>query len=90
MEFVEGTSLKDLIRFRGRLPVHVLLPIAKQLCRALEVAHEAGVIHRDIKPQNMVVEPDGTLKVMDFGIARLAARAPMAGLTQAGMVIGTP
>ena len=90
MEFVEGTSLKDLIRFRGRLPGQVLLPIAKQLCRALEVAHEAGVIHRDIKPQNMVVEPDGTLKVMDFGIARLAARAPAAGLTQAGMVIGTP
>ncbi|MES2176619.1 MAG: protein kinase [Gemmatimonadota bacterium] len=90
MEFVEGTSLKDLVRARGRLPVQVLLPIAKQLCRALEVAHEAGVIHRDIKPQNMVVEGDGTLKVMDFGIARLASRAPQQGLTQAGMVIGTP
>ena len=90
MEFVEGTSLKELVRARGRLPVHVLLPIAKQLCRALEVAHEAGVIHRDIKPHNMVVERDGTLKVMDFGIARLAARAPAQGLTQAGMVVGTP
>jgi HAMP domain-containing protein len=90
MEFVEGTSLKDLVRARGRLPVNVLLPIAKQLCRALEVAHEAGVIHRDIKPQNMVVEGDGTLKVMDFGIARLATRAPQQGLTEAGMVIGTP
>ena len=90
MEFVEGTTLKDLIRARGRLPVHVMLPIAKQLCRALEVAHEAGVIHRDIKPQNMVVERDGTLKVMDFGIARLASRTPQQGLTEAGMVIGTP
>ena len=90
MEFVEGTTLKELIRVRGRLPVQVLLPIAKQLCRALEVAHEAGVIHRDIKPQNMVVERDGTLKVMDFGIARLASRTPQQGLTQAGMVIGTP
>ena len=90
MEFVEGTSLKDLIRARGRLPVQVMLPIAKQLCRALEVAHEAGVIHRDIKPHNMVVERDGTLKVMDFGIARLATRAPTQGLTAAGMVIGTP
>ena len=90
MEFVEGTSLKDLVGARGRLPVHVMLPIAKQLCRALEVAHEAGVIHRDIKPQNMVVERDGTLKVMDFGIARLATRASTRGLTQAGMVIGTP
>jgi serine/threonine protein kinase len=67
-----------------------MLPIAKQLCRALEVAHEAGVIHRDIKPHNMVVERDGTLKVMDFGIARLATRAPTQGLTAAGMVIGTP
>jgi HAMP domain-containing protein len=90
MEFVEGTSLKDLVRQRGRLPVQVLLPIAKQLCRALEVAHDAGVIHRDIKPQNMVVERDGTLKVMDFGIARLATRAPSGGLTEAGMVVGTP
>lgn len=90
MEYVEGTSLKDLVITRGRLPVHVLLPIAKQLCRALEVAHDSGVIHRDIKPQNMVVESDGTLKVMDFGIARLATRPAQAGLTQAGMVIGTP
>ena len=90
MEFVEGTSLKDLVKQRGRLPVQVMLPIAKQLCRALEVAHEAGVIHRDIKPHNMVVERDGTLKVMDFGIARLATRAPKQGLTEAGMVIGTP
>jgi len=90
MEFVEGTTLKDLVRARGRLPAAVLLPIARQLCRALEVAHEAGVIHRDIKPQNMVVEGDGTLKVMDFGIARLVSRTPQQGLTQAGMVIGTP
>ena len=90
MEFVEGTSLKELVQSRGRLPVSVLMPIAKQLCRALEVAHEAGVIHRDIKPQNMVVEGDGTLKVMDFGIARLATRTPSQGLTEAGMVVGTP
>ena len=90
MEFVEGKSLKDLVRLRGRLPVQVMLPIAKQLCRALEVAHDAGVIHRDIKPQNMVVEGDGTLKVMDFGIARLASRTPSQGLTEVGMVVGTP
>jgi HAMP domain-containing protein/predicted Ser/Thr protein kinase len=90
MEFVEGKSLKELVRLRGRLPVQVMLPIAKQLCRALEVAHEAGVIHRDIKPQNMVVEGDGTLKVMDFGIARLAKRKPSQGLTEVGTVIGTP
>ena len=88
MEFVEGKSLKDLIRARGRLPVSVVLTVGKQLARALEVAHEQGVIHRDIKPQNIVVEPDGVLKVMDFGIARLAQRTD--GVTQAGMIIGTP
>ena len=94
MEYVEGTSLEKLIARRGRLPVDVTLPIGKQLCRALEVAHEAGVIHRDIKPQNMVVDGGGFLKVMDFGIARLAEGekrdGKARGLTQAGSVLGTP
>jgi serine/threonine-protein kinase len=90
MEFVEGTSLKALIQSRGRLPVPVTLTVGKQLCRALEVAHEQGVIHRDIKPQNIVVEPNGFLKVMDFGIARLANPPKGKGLTEAGMAIGTP
>jgi len=90
MEFVEGTSLKQLIQSRGRLPVPVTLTVGKQLCRALEVAHEQGVIHRDIKPQNIVVEPNGFLKVMDFGIARLANPPKGKGLTEAGMAIGTP
>jgi HAMP domain-containing protein len=88
MEYVEGTTLKELVKRRGRLPIPVTLTVAKQLCRALEVAHEQGVIHRDIKPQNMVVEPDGVLKVMDFGIARLAKR--QSGMTEQGMVVGTP
>lgn len=88
MEYVEGRSLKDLIVSRGRLPVPVTLSVAKQLCRALEIAHDEGVIHRDIKPQNMVVQADGVLKVMDFGIARLAKRKE--GVTQHGMVVGTP
>ena len=88
MEYVEGQSLKHLIQARGSLPVNVVLTVGKQLCRALEVAHEQGVIHRDIKPQNLIVEPSGTLKVMDFGIARPATRTR--GMTQAGMAIGTP
>ena len=88
MEYVEGTSVKALITERGRLPVHATLPIAKQLCRALEVAHEQGIIHRDIKPHNMVLAPDGVLKVMDFGIARLLGRTQ--GMTQTGVVMGTP
>lgn len=88
MEYVEGKSLKDLIVSRGKLPVAVTLTVAKQLCRALEVAHDEGVIHRDIKPANMVVQSDGVLKVMDCGIARLAKRK--SGVTQVGMVVGTP
>jgi serine/threonine-protein kinase len=91
MEYVEGTSLKELIKRRGRLPVGVTLTVGKQLCRALEVAHEQGVVHRDIKPQNMVVDPSGFLKVMDFGIARHTEGTRLgAGLTQAGTALGTP
>jgi len=88
MEFAEGQSLKHLIQSKGALPVPVVLTVGKQLCRALEAAQEQGVIHRDIKPQNLIIEPSGTLKVMDFGIARLAVRTE--GVTQAGMAIGTP
>jgi serine/threonine-protein kinase len=88
MEYVDGTSVKALITERGRLPVHATLPIARQLCRALAVAHEQGIIHRDIKPHNMVLAPDGVLKVMDFGIARLLGRTQ--GMTQTGVVVGTP
>ena len=88
MEYVDGKSVKALITERGRLPVHATVPIARQLCRALEVAHEEGIIHRDIKPHNMVLAPDGVLKVMDFGIARLLGRTR--GVTQTGMVVGTP
>src|SRR3989475_5920353 len=90
MEYVEGTSLKQLITSRGKLPVAVTLTVGKQLCRALEVAHAEGIIHRDIKPQNMVVDPSGFLKVMDFGIARLANPPKGKGLTEAGISIGTP
>ena len=90
MEYVEGTSLRQLIDARGKLPVSVALTIGKQLCRALEVAHAEGVIHRDIKPQNIVVDPSGFLKVMDFGIARLANPPQGKGLTEAGVSIGTP
>ncbi|HUL68917.1 MAG TPA: protein kinase [Gemmatimonadales bacterium] len=92
MEYAEGTSLADLIQKRGRLPVGVTLTIGKQLCRALEVAHEEGVVHRDIKPQNLMIDPSGFLKVMDFGIARLAEKRRQGGpgLTEAGAVIGTP
>ena len=88
MEFVAGTTVSDLLLKRRRLPVDAAVTIGKQLARALEVAHEQGIIHRDIKPQNLVVQPDGVLKVMDFGIARLTHRPK--GVTRTGMVVGTP
>ena len=92
MEFVEGVNLKDLIKKRGSLPLRVAVTVGKQLCRALEVVHEQGIIHRDVKPQNIVVDPGGFIKVMGFGIARLAeAKQPgQEGLTAAGAAIGTP
>jgi serine/threonine-protein kinase len=89
MELVAGTPLTTLILRQGRLPVPGALSVGKQLCRALQAAHEQGIIHRDIKPHNLMLQPDGVLKVLDFGVARLVRRTT-AGLTQAGMVVGTP
>jgi serine/threonine protein kinase len=88
MEYVDGTSLAELIAARGRLAPAVTVSIGKQLARALEAAHEQGVLHRDVKPQNLIVTGDGLLKVMDFGIARLAGNAK--GVTQSGVIVGTP
>ena len=74
MEYLEGVTLKDLIKNKGALPVPVGLRIAKQMCQGLEAAHLQGVVHRDIKPQNMLILPEtGDLKIMDFGIARVQA-----------------
>jgi len=92
MEFVEGVMLKDLIQSRGALPAGVGLRIAKQICNGLEAAHSQGVIHRDIKPQNMMILPEsGEVKIMDFGIARVSeVTAGEGGLTSDGTVMGTP
>jgi DNA-binding response OmpR family regulator len=88
MEYVEGVTARQLITKRGRLAVPSTLAIATQLARSLEVAHEQGVIHRDIKPQNLLLDKDGTLKVLDFGVACLTERS--GNITEAGMVVGTP
>ena len=88
MEYVEGITVRELIDTRGRLGVSSTLAIAAQLAHSLAVAHEHGVIHRDIKPQNLLLDAAGVLKVMDFGVARLAERST--SITEVGLVLGTP
>ena len=92
MELVEG---KDLA---GPLPIAEALPIAKQICEALEAAHEKGIVHRDLKPANIKITPQGVVKVLDFGLAKAAAEGPADisnsptmsdAMTNAGMILGT-
>ena len=88
MEYVEGLTVRELLDVRGRLGVEPTLAIGIQLAESLVVAHGMGVIHRDIKPQNLLLDDAGVLKVMDFGVARLAERT--GHHTQAGLIVGTP
>ncbi len=87
MEYVEGKTLQRVLRERGALPVTEALEITNQILNALEAAFYQGIVHRDIKPQNIMLASDGNVKVMDFGIARAAGSMT---LTQTGFFIGTP
>jgi len=101
MELVEGEDLAERIA-RGPIPVEEALPIARQVADALETAHERGIVHRDLKPANIKVRPDGTVKVLDFGLAREApppgsppndlTNSPtltLPAMTAAGVILGT-
>lgn len=100
LELVEGHTLADRIAL-GRLPIAKALPVARQIADALLAAHEQGIVHRDLKPANIKVRPDGTVKVLDFGLAKmldadagseevsLAATVTSPAATRAGIILGT-
>ena len=85
MEYVEGRTLKELIVTRGACPIPVAISYTRQILAALRYAHRNGIIHRDIKPHNVIVDREGRVKVADFGIARAGASQ----MTEAGSIIGT-
>ncbi|MGH2978912.1 MAG: protein kinase domain-containing protein, partial [Solirubrobacterales bacterium] len=88
-EYVRGETLKDRIRREGPLPVAEAVAYAIEIGRALQAAHERGLVHRDVKPQNVLLDEEGRAKVTDFGIARGLESSPSNQLTAAGKVIGT-
>ncbi|AYJ33401.1 serine/threonine protein kinase [Corynebacterium xerosis] len=86
MEYIRGESLADVLRRRRTLPEHLALDVVEQTAHGLSAIHAADLIHRDIKPGNLLVTPEGTVKITDFGIAKAAEAVP---LTRTGMVVGT-
>src|SRR5580658_513556 len=100
MELVEGPTLAEKIR-QGAVPLDEALPIARQIADALEAAHEKGIVHRDLKPGNIILRPDGTMKVLDYGLAKVTSN-PSSGerfdhsqsptsdpVSRVGVVVGT-
>src|SRR5687768_11218913 len=90
MEYIDGETLGEVIRRRAPLRLIRRLELMLQLCAGLGHAHKMGIVHRDIKPANLMLTSDGTLKILDFGLARIVADAASSGLTRAGAMLGTP
>ncbi|WP_308203295.1 Stk1 family PASTA domain-containing Ser/Thr kinase [Frankia gtarii] len=88
MEFIEGRTLRDALQAEGRFTERRAMEITSDVCAALDYSHRMGIIHRDIKPANVMLSPDGSVKVMDFGIAR-ATTATSSTMTATAAVIGT-
>jgi hypothetical protein len=87
MEYIGGMSLAELIQRHGTLPLGQLRGILVQLCQGLDAAHKAGVVHRDLKPANVLIDENQQVKIIDFGLARLAH---IEGMTATGLILGTP
>ena len=87
MEYVSGEDLKTMIRMSTGLTIGTVLSVGKQVCQGLAEAHNLGVVHRDLKPQNIIIDKGGNAKIMDFGIARSMREK---GITGGGIIIGTP
>ncbi len=87
MEYVPGEDLKSMIRMTRHLSMSTAVSIVKQICLGLTEAHRLGIVHRDLKPSNIMIDKNGSVRIMDFGIARLYREK---GITEAGVMIGTP
>ena len=85
MEFIEGTTLHELLAEKRVLPTEEVVQLARQICRGLDYAHSNGIVHRDVKPANIMITANGTVKIMDFGIAKSGGQ-----VTNTGQVLGTP